>query len=311
MRTARRSLPRLLRVAVPALGLAAALSLPFTAHAAPVLGFVENFPAGSLQGWGGGAVVTNPGTGGFHGPGDGFLRFSTPNGFSHNLGARSFGAEYVGNFAAAGITEVRLWLNDVDADDPLEMHFSIGGNLNLWQYNVGFLPPEGEWAEFVVDLGSDANWTQLVGPGTFAGALQAASLIHVRHDHAPFVQTPDMLDGDVGLDRILLTNGVLGVPPGGPRVPRALVLAAPAPNPSRGSVILALETFEPGAVRIEIVDAAGRMVRTAELADAAPGARRWTWDGLDASGRRASPGYYRVRAVGRSGGMSRGLILID
>ena len=45
------------------------------AGAAPTLGFVEDWPPGTLSGWGGGsASYTNPGTGGKNGAGDGFLQ---------------------------------------------------------------------------------------------------------------------------------------------------------------------------------------------------------------------------------------------
>jgi hypothetical protein len=132
----------------------------------------------------------------------------------------------------------------------------------------------------------------------------------VRHDLPAFVQNPDPLDGDVGLDQLLLTNGLVGVPRSGV-VPRALELAPPAPNPSRGAVTLSLESFEDGPVRVEILDASGRMVRRFEQLAGGPGARAWTWDGRDASGRMAAPGWYRVRATGASGGMSRALVRMD
>jgi len=304
---------RFRRFALPAL--LPILALPFAgaALAAPTLGFVENWTGTTLHNWGGGASYSNPGSGGVGGAGDGFLRFVTPHPttLQRKLGARSFGLEYQGDWLAAGISQVRLWLNDVGVDDPLEMHFSIGIEQgNFWQYDVAFLPPHGQWAEFVVDLSSATNWTQTIGTGTFAAALQGVTAIHVRHDHAPFVQEPDLLDGDVALDRLLLTNGVVGVSPGGPNVPRALQLAAPMPNPSRGPVSFALEVYDDGPVTLEVVDAAGRLVRRAELEAAGPGPRAWIWDGRDSHGRATPAGVYRVRAMGRSGGTSRGMVRV-
>lgn len=286
-------------------------SLVAAAHAVPTIGFVERFPGTSLANWDGGALESNPGTGGLAGAGDGFLQFKTPNGFQHNLGVRSTAAAYAGNWTTAGIKQVRMWLKDVGTDDALEIHFSVGAFTNLWQYNIALLPPTDRWAEYVVDLTSAANWTQVVGSGTFANALAAVEVVHVRHDHAPFVQNPDPLDGDVGLDQILLTDGLVSAPPGGAPVTRALELAPPAPNPSHGAVTLALQSFDDGAVRIEIVDASGRLVRRHEHAASAPGLRSWTWDGRDAAGHLAPPGWYRVRATGPSGGMSRALVRID
>lgn len=307
-----RSLHRPPCLAAPILALIATLALATASVAAPTLGFVETFPGTSVSTWGlGGAIESNPGSGGTGGATDGYLQFKTPNGLQHNLGVRSLGPEYAGNWTAAGITQVRLWLNDVGADDPLEMHFAIGNGLNFWSYDVAFLPPLHQWAEFVVDLSSSTNWTQIIGTGTFAQALQAVDRVHVRHDHAPFIQSPDPLDGDAGLDHLLLTNGTLGVPRGAGQAPRALTLAAPAPNPSRGEVTFSLTTFEAGPVRLEIVDATGRLVRQATLASADPATLHWTWDGIDRHGRTAPAGVYRVRAIGGSGGVSRGLVRVQ
>jgi flagellar hook capping protein FlgD len=297
-------------ISLLALGFACLLPLG-SALAAPTIGFVEQWPGISLQGWSSQANNSNPGTGGLGGVGDGFLLFSTPNGIQHNLGSASFGLEYAGDWTAAGITQVRLWLKDVGADDALEMHFALGNGSNFWHYDVAFMPPSGQWAEFVADLSSATNWSRIIGTGTFAAALQTVDRVHIRHDKPPFIQQPDPLDGDVGLDYLLLTNGVAGVPPGGPVVTRALQLAAPKPNPSRGPVSIALEVFDGAPVTLEVVDAAGRLVRRTELAAAGPGHRAWTWDGRDAAGRQTPAGYYRVRAKGPAGGMSRGLVRLD
>lgn len=284
---------------------------PDRAGSQPAVGFVETWPGTSTQGWSSQANNSNPGGGGTGGAVDGFLRVSTPGVVTHNLGTVSFNTEYAGNWTAAGITQVRLWLNDIEIDDPLEMHFAIGNQGNFWHYDIGFSPPHNQWAEFVVDLSSATNWARIIGAGTFAQALQTVDRVHIRHDLPPFAQVPDPLDGEFGLDHLLLTNGIVGVPPGGPVVARPLRLAAPVPNPSRGPVSLALEVYDGGPVKLEVVDAAGRLVRRAELAAGGSTTRIWTWDGRDASGRSTPAGYYRVRATGPSGGMSRGLVRID
>ena len=286
------------------------------AAAAPTVGFVENFPGVSVGTWGGGNTYSNPGTGGTLGNGDGFLMdVSTVSG---NFGTRSEGPEYQGDWVAAGITQVRLWLNDVGNPNPFEIHFGIGHgpnvsdpNGNFWQYNIGFIPPSNAWQEFVVDLSPSANWTQTIGVGAFTAALQTVDRIHLRHDKAPFIGPPDPIAGDLGIDHILLTNGVAGVTtPGRPAIARAVELSPPAPNPSRGSVTLALETFSADAVHLQIVDAAGRLVRSAELPAGAAGMRSWAWDGRDDGGRLAAPGVYRARAWNATGGTSRPLVRI-
>ena len=289
-------------------------------HAGPTVGFVEDFPAVAGAGsWGGGASVSNPGTGGYGGAGDGFLLVSTyttptPGG---NLGTRSSGPEYVGDWIGAGVTQIRVWLNDVNAPDVLEIHASLGnvGEFppsppSFWQYNVGFIPPQGRWAEFVVDLTS-ANWTRTIGSGTITDAFHNVSKLHFRHDLEPYQGPPDPVFGDVGIDHILLSNGLVGVTPRSITVPEPVQLAPPSPNPSRGSVALALESSDTSPVHLQVVDAQGRSVRRAELAAGTSGLRIWTWDGADDRGRRVAPGYYRVRAWSAAGGTSRALIRVD
>jgi hypothetical protein len=187
-------------------GLAA---LPFAAGpaaAAPTVGFTENWPAPGTHGWGGGATVANPGAGGVGGVGDGYLQVSLA--LDGNLGTRSLNAEYNGDWQAAGIQHVLFSLNDVGAPDALEIHFCIGNSGNFWQYNQGFTPPLGSWQEFDVDLSLSANFTQIIGTGTYAEALQHADRILIRHDHAPFVQNPDFTHGDFGIDHLVLAGGV-------------------------------------------------------------------------------------------------------
>jgi flagellar hook capping protein FlgD len=285
------------------------------AHGAATLGFLEKWSGTSLAGWTGGAAYSNPGTGGVGGAGDGYLLMSTPGPFGSSLGAMSTAAQYTGNWQAAGITQVRFWLNDVGADDPLEIHFALGnspgGTGNFWQYNTGFIPPLHAWAPFTVDLTSSAAFTHIIDSppgGTFAQALQNVNRVLIRHDHAPYVQSPDALDGDVGVDGLLLTNGIVDVPPGEATVAGPIQLAMPYPNPSWGAVAMSLRTFEEAPITIQIVDVTGRIVRQAMLAAAPAGPRTWAWDGATDSGESAPAGYYRVRAFGPSGGTSRPLI---
>ena len=300
-------------------GLAALVALamvalaPARALADPVLGFVEEFPDVSTSSWSGGTPFSNPGTGGYLGAGDGYLLLE--NSSPGSLGTHSFGPEYAGNWITAGITQVRVWINDVGADDPLEMHFAIGnGGTNFWSYDVGFSPPLHQWGEYVVNLTGPTGWTQILGSGTFAQALQIVDRVHIRHDLPPFPRIPnppDPIAADVGIDHLLLTNGLVGVDPIESRATHPIELAPPYPNPSRGPVSLALRAADGGAIRIEIMDVTGRVVRRAELADAGSGPRTWLWDGLDDSGRRTAAGYYRVRATGASGGMSRPLVRVN
>ena len=304
-----------------ALALAALAICAGRATAVPVVGFIEEFPGTSTASWSGGTPFSNPGTGGFLGAGDGYLLLENPA--ASDFGAKAgeaLGPEYVGNWTTAGITRVRIWINDVGADDPLEMHFSLGNGdrlsptANFWQYNVGFLPPLHAWGVYDVDLTSGVDWTRLLGTGTFANALTIVDRVLIRHDLAPFLpipQHPDLIAADAGIDHILLTNGLVNVDPLTPVAVRPVELAPPYPNPARGPVSLVVRAADAGPVQIQIVDAAGRSVRRAALAAAGTGPRTWLWDGQDDRGRRVPAGLYRVRAFGASGGMSRPIVRVD
>jgi len=289
-----------------------------TAAATPVPGYVEHWSGFTGAGWGGGDFYANPGAGGQQGASDGFFRITTPGPspfFSTKLGTTNGDAKYTGDWTAAGITQVKFWLDDVGNPDPLEMHFAIGSDVNLWQYDTGFIPPADSWAQFTVDLTSSTGWTHTItadASGTFASALANVARILIRHDHAPFMQAPDEITADVGLDELMLVGGGnTGVPVGGPRVARPVQMAVPYPNPSRGPVALSIESFDGSPIRIEIVDAAGRLVRHASLEPGAAGPRLWTRDGLTDAGAAAPAGYYRARAIGAAGGTSRALVRLS
>jgi len=80
--------------------------------------------------------------------------------------------------------------------------------------------------------------------------------------------------------------------------PARLSFAAPRPNPSRGAAHLSLEVSTATALQIDIYDAMGRRVQSLARGRFEPGRHAFEWDGTTASGRRADPGVYFVRASG-------------
>jgi hypothetical protein len=89
-----------------------------------------------------------------------------------------------------------------------------------------------------------------------------------------------------------------GAEPAGARVGSrgvAAVLGPPAPNPARAEAWITLRLPEAAAVRVVVLDPAGRSVGTLLEGPVATGERRLRWDGRDAAGRRAPPGVYFVR----------------
>jgi hypothetical protein len=201
----RRLPPASVRLPITVLIATAAVLHPAIARSAPTSGFVETWAdSGMTTSWSGGVFFENPGHGGVGGADDGYLQVAT--GTPANLGTVSFGTEYVGDWLAAGIRTVKFWLNDVGADEPLEVHFGIGRRFNFWQYNPGFSPPENAWAQFQVDLTDSTKFTRIIGSGAFAEALQNADRVHLRHDQSPFIQQPDPIQADFGIDNFELSD---------------------------------------------------------------------------------------------------------
>ena len=105
-------------------------------------------------------------------------------------------------------------------------------------------------------------------------------------------------------------NGtIIGVPRGSdPRVE----LRAPYPSPSRGSTTIEYALAIEGPVSLAIHDVTGRSIRTLVRRDReTPGPHQATWDGRDASGRRAPAGIYRARLSVAGRVIERRLVLID
>lgn len=86
---------------------------------------------------------------------------------------------------------------------------------------------------------------------------------------------------------------LVGVPPA---APRALRFRAPWPNPATGAVTLVLDVPAAASAEVEVLDPAGRRVRTLYRGPARQGPLQLRWDGADDQGRPAAAGLYFARA---------------
>ncbi len=93
--------------------------------------------------------------------------------------------------------------------------------------------------------------------------------------------------------------------------PRASSLALHAyPNPFNPSVTLSYTLAEPSRVRVEIFDAAGRLVRTLVDERREAGSHRAFWNGRDGAGRPAAAGVYLARIEALEKTEARKLVLV-
>jgi hypothetical protein len=88
---------------------------------------------------------------------------------------------------------------------------------------------------------------------------------------------------------------VLSVPKEGRPAPQSWDLGPMSPNPFRRSTSVRYVVREPAAVRVDVHDVRGRLVRTLVHRVVSAGEFRVTWDGRDEAGRRATPGIYLLR----------------
>jgi hypothetical protein len=136
------------------------------------------------------------------GAADGYLRVTRDTPL--NFGTRSFGPNFSGDYLAAGITHIKFWLNDVDANQDFAIHLGIGTGINFWLHRTGFQPPENSWAEFEVDLTDSDQFVQIRGSAAYDAALQEVDRILFRHDLDPITSTPEGIQGELGIDKIQL-----------------------------------------------------------------------------------------------------------
>jgi hypothetical protein len=116
----------------------------------------------------------------------------------------------------------------------------------------------------------------------------------------------------VGLRADTSTVAFVDAPSTGP-LPARLALAAPAPSPARGggAATLALALPRASAVRLEVLDAAGRRVAARDLGTFAAGARTVRLEARDDAGAPLAPGLYFVRVTAGAERASARWVVLD
>jgi choice-of-anchor B domain-containing protein len=181
--------------------------------------------------------------------------------------------------------------------------------------------PSPDNDEFRADVSTDggSSWTNLetVNVGTDSWALvsidvtalvPATSTMQLRFV-AEDVNAATYVEA--GLDDVQLTSSATGIVAIGGGAGSGLRLAAPAPNPFRGSTRISFDLPAAGRTRLEVFNVAGR--RVAVLLDGervAAGSHAVTWRGEDERGRLVAPGVYFARLTAADGERTRKLVRI-
>jgi hypothetical protein len=118
-------------------------------------------------------------------------------------------------------------------------------------------------------------------------------------------------NGSFTLTLTLIYNGpgVSGAPEP-PGEPAGLQVTGPLPSPSRGTAELRIVLPEPGPVRYDVVDLAGRLVGGRDLGTQAQGEIRFVLEPVDAGGMPLRSGLYLIHIVNGSKNANRRWLLI-
>jgi hypothetical protein len=98
--------------------------------------------------------------------------------------------------------------------------------------------------------------------------------------------------------------------PGGPSARRAPRIRFVSPNPTPGRAAVGCESGPGGHARLELCDAAGRVLATLPLGPSRPGLQRVDWDARSTAGARIGPGVYFLRLRGARGDSDAARLLI-
>lgn len=168
--------------------------------AAISLGQVDDFQGGTTSNWGGGSFPTNIATGGPAGSGDRYLQISAS---SFHLGANNQ-AQWAGDYTAAGVTGLRLSLNNM-GPDPVALRISLfgPGNTTFTTTDEIVVAPGSGWitAQFAID---DTSLTRTLGTATLEATLAAVTRLLLRHDDDP-ISEPGLanpVSATLGIDNI-------------------------------------------------------------------------------------------------------------
>jgi hypothetical protein len=202
-----------------------------------------------------------------------------------------------------GVTHYEYALLNMDSDRQLRsFSLPVAGVPNIT--NIGFHDSDtdatNDW-QVTVDQGTITWQTETYDQNPNAHALEFGLMFNFRFDAAA---APKEADATLGLFKPGTGSEVLASTTGPAQGSAAVAAASPAarvrllaarPNPLHPSTRLQFELAGAADVKLEIYDAAGRLVRALVDRALAAGAHEATWDGRGAGNERVGSGVYYAR----------------
>jgi hypothetical protein len=178
----------------------------------------------------------------------------------------------------------------------------LGGGLTL-VYDLG-TPPGGNFVHYSIPM-SEGGWTRdgLAGPA----ATQTEFLTALSNITQIFIRAEFQLGEDTEyLDNVVLSGPVTAVD----GVLRGLALTQNVPNPFNPSTRIALLVDRDSAVRVDVYDVQGYLVRRLLDGRVTRGEHQLEWDGRDSRGQLVTSGVYYCRVTSGSNSVVRKMVLL-
>lgn len=209
-----------------------------------------------------------------------------------------------------------LHAGDVDGDGALELLGSSNGGGQFQWYDITWFESAGSLTSSVLDTGAATplrlDWNASVPPGAqLEFRIRRGDAPDALGDWSAGIAAAGALGGGTGRYlqyRVAMTAADSTRSPvlydlqfspwaAAAPSPGATARLQVYPNPANPRAVVAFDLERAGAVRLEILDARGRRLRT--LADRAFGAgpHAVAWDGADGQGTGAASGIYLVRMI--------------
>lgn len=199
-----------------AIALAGAVLAALTAHGQVSTSTFDDFQDGTTMFWGGGADPVNVPTGGPGGVDDKFLQITSRGGIGagSRLAVNNFESRWIGDYRAAGVTAVKLWLKNL-SNEQLSMRIVLfqGTFDRFTSNNEVVLAPQQDWTLVSFPIGP-SDLVRVQGSITYDQLIVNVNEVMVRHDADPPSAGGDAIVASAGLDNIQAV-GVRTVAPSG------------------------------------------------------------------------------------------------